>query len=168
MFKSFEHRHNLPGKQHLGVNMMDVYDKKKHEPWELELYEKASEILKLLDDSEYMGNDRDWAVQFSKFSDISEHAVDWHIDRRDVSYSYTISLGEYDGVLWNCKKIDGTIVSFSDKRTFVKVDTRLLHRFEIDESTFFGEVYHVIFFKNYDRRQTKEDDLCDPKIICKV
>ena len=148
--------------------MMDVYDKKKHEPWELELYEKASEILKLLDDSEYMGNDRDWAVQFSKFSDISEHAVDWHIDRRDVSYSYTISLGEYDGVLWNCKKIDGTIVSFSDKRTFVKVDTRLLHRFEIDESTFFGEVYHVIFFKNYDRRQTKEDDLCDPKIICKV
>ena len=47
--------------------------------------------------------------------------------------------------------------SFSDKRTFVKVDTRMLHRFEINESSFFGEVYHVIFFKNYDRRQTKED-----------
>jgi hypothetical protein len=28
MFKTFEHRHNLPGKQHLGVNMMDVHDKK--------------------------------------------------------------------------------------------------------------------------------------------
>ncbi len=99
---------------------------------------------------------------------MKNHTVDWHRDRRDVSYSYTISLGEYKGFWWNVQKTDGTIEKFSDKRTFVKFDTRLPHRFEIDPNEFVGEVYHIIFFKCYDRRQSKEEDLCDPEIILKV
>ena len=167
MFKTFEHRHNLPGKKHLGVNMMDVYDKKKHEPWELELYDKAAEILKLLD-PEYMGEHGDWSVHFSKFGDVSKNSVHMHRDMRDVSYSYSISFGDYVGMKWRVQKLNGSFEEFCDKRTFVKFDARLPHCYLIDRESFSGSAYQVIYFKNYDRRQVKEDDLCDPEIIRKV
>lgn len=140
---------------------------KKHEPWELELYDKAAEILKLLD-PEYMGEHGDWSVQFSKFGDVVNHSVHMHRDTRDVSNCYSISLGEYDGIKWRVQKLDGSFEEFSDKRTFVKFNARLPHCYSIDHESFSGIAYHVIYFKNYDRRQVKEDDICDPEIIRKV
>ncbi len=51
-FKGFEYQHPL--KKHLGVNTKDVLEKKNYEPWELDLYFKAAEILQILDPV-YMG-----------------------------------------------------------------------------------------------------------------
>ena len=116
------------------------------------LYRLARELLEQVDPDYALNGD--FVVQFACTDDAEIHFVKKHTDSHDVSHQYILGLGDYAGGELRCHNGD-THTDLDIKCRLWKVDGRLPH----EVLPFKGTRFTVIWFKNYDRRQTRVADV---------
>ena len=82
------------------------------------------------------------------------HYVKQHVDKNDVSYQYALSLGSFEGVRLRVTGEDSQAQDFGIRRKVLRFDGRLPHE-AVLAPTFNGNRFTVIWYKNFDARQTK-------------
>ena len=154
------------GKPYYTKTVMEQYREKKINAYHVYIYNLAREIIELIA-PEWAGDKGEFNVNISWMNDRNKHYVQKHVDAEDTSHQYAVGLGNYKGAKLRCyesKESDDKYVDFDYRHKVLKMDGRLPHELILDG--FEGDRFTIIWYKNYDSRQTKEDGICKtPEIV---
>lgn len=115
---------------------------------------------------EWAGDHEDFIIQTACYGEYAGESgkggkCDWHIDKGDISWQYLFGFGDYSGGCLEVKTASGRVAKIDIRYKIVKMDGRFMHRV----TPWKGKRNSIIWFKGFDRRYKKADEL-DGTITC--
>ena len=99
-------------------------------------------------DPEWASVHQDYVVQCGKMQSTNDDYCKAHVDNKNMSWAYGLTLGNFTGGALICNDKNGTPIS----RDMFRIVTRFEGRREHYVAPFEGTRYSIIWYKKYDRR----------------